>query len=121
MKRVMLVDDSRAMRLLLKRAMRQAGYNGLQICEAGDGLEALDVFEEPRPELILCDWNMPRMSGIEFLRAFRAKGYKTPFIFITTECTPAKRQEARDAGAHALLAKPLKKEDVQKELDSFLF
>jgi two-component system chemotaxis response regulator CheY len=118
--KVMIVDDSRAMRLLIKRSLRQAGYESIDVCEAENGAQALEMVRKEFPDAILCDWNMPEMTGIEFLRRFRDAGHKTPFVFITTEFTPAKRQEARLAGATALLSKPLQMAEMKLALDPIL-
>jgi two-component system chemotaxis response regulator CheY len=65
---LLLVDDSKTMRLLVHRAIRQAGYRGLTVCEAENGADALERLKSLKPRLIVSDWNMPEMSGIDFLR-----------------------------------------------------
>jgi two-component system chemotaxis response regulator CheY len=108
--KVLVVDDSKVMRMIVRRTLRQAGIECV-ITEAEDGKDAIAKMNESMPELILCDWNMPNMNGIELLRAVRKAGYRMPFGFVTTEGTPEMRAQARDAGAQFLIAKPFKPED----------
>ncbi len=118
--KILIVDDSRAMRMIVQRALRQAGFGGHVIVEASNGKEGLEVVSAESPDLILCDWNMPEMSGIEFLNALRGGGNRTPFGFITSERTEEKRKEAEEAGARFLLAKPFKPTDMKAALDGCL-
>ena len=118
--KILIVDDSLAMRRIVRRTLRQAGYGDHECVEAENGKIALEKVAAEKPDLVLCDWNMPEMNGIEFLRALRAQGDSTPFGFITTEGTEDMRNEARDAGAAFLLAKPFKADDMARELGPFL-
>ena len=114
--KVMVVDDSSAMRMLVKRTLRQAGFTGLDYCDAEDGKIALDTVIDEKPELILCDWNMPNMSGMEFLLKLREMGVDSKFGFVTTESTREMRTKAREAGASFLIAKPFNAESFEKAL-----
>lgn len=114
--RIMIVDDSRAMRLIVRRTLRQAGYGDHDLVEAENGVAALELVKQENPDLILSDWNMPEMNGIDFLKALRADGIATPFGFVTTEGTDAMRELAREAGAAFLLAKPFTKDDMADAL-----
>ena len=114
--KVMIVDDSSSMRLLVKRTLKQAGFTGLDICEAENGSEALEAMDSERPDVILCDWNMPVMSGLEFLEHLRAEKNPVKFGFITTESTSAMRSKAIAAGAQFLIAKPFNAESFEKTL-----
>ena len=67
---ILIVDDSRAMRMIVSRTVRQA-VGECTIREAGNGLEGLAAIREQRPDLVLCDWNMPEMSGFELLCALK--------------------------------------------------
>ena len=104
--KILIVDDSKAMRMIVQRTLRQAGFDGLELFEAGDGQEGLAGVEEHRPDLVMSDWNMPNMSGIEFLQALRAKGDTTRFGFVTSEGTADMRELAAASGAEFLIAKP---------------
>ena len=117
---ILLVDDSKTMRMLVQRALRQAGYRNLDVGEAESGKDALDKMGQAVPKLILSDWNMPTMSGIDFLKELRAQKNNTPFGFITSEASPAIRELALDAGAQFLITKPFTSEVVQGALTPFL-
>lgn len=71
---VLIVDDSRAMRMIIRRTLRQAGFEDCAAIEAANGVEALKVMENHSPDLILCDWNMPEMSGLELLTTLHSSG-----------------------------------------------
>lgn len=113
--KILVADDSRAMRMLVVRALRQAGADG-DITEAQDGAEAFDVASGH--DLILSDWNMPNVTGIELLRKLRAAGNRTPFVFVTSESTAEMRQAAAAAGALGLIAKPFEAHAVAELLRS---
>jgi len=102
--KIMIVDDSMAMRRIIRKTLRQAGFESHEYVEAENGAVALQTVRTAPPDLILCDWNMPEMSGIEFLTALRSEGTNIPFGFITSEGTDAMRQKALEAGANFLLA-----------------
>ena len=82
---ILLVDDSRTMRMIVQRAIRQAGFRGLAVGEAENGAQALEKLRVEQPKLILSDWNMPEMSGLDFLKEVRAAQNDVPFGFITSE------------------------------------
>jgi two-component system, chemotaxis family, chemotaxis protein CheY len=117
---ILLVDDSKTMRGIVQRAIRQAGFRGLTVGEAENGVQGLEKLRTEKPKLILSDWNMPEMSGIEFLVQVRASENKTPFGFITSEASAASKQLALDSGASFLITKPFSPEDVQEALSPFL-
>jgi two-component system chemotaxis response regulator CheY len=104
--RILIVDDSRAMRMLLKRALRQSGVELDNIEEAQDGREALTKVREFTPGLVLSDWNMPEMTGIEFLQTLRDSGDTTPFVFVTSQVSEEMRHQARVSGAQLFVTKP---------------
>jgi two-component system, chemotaxis family, chemotaxis protein CheY len=109
---VLIVDDSKAMRMIVSRTLRQAGYADGTLREAADGAEALAAIKAERPDLVLSDWNMPEMNGIELLKALRAEEIDVRFGFITSESTTEMREQAIQAGAEFLIAKPFTAEDV---------
>jgi len=104
--KIMIVDDSKAMRMIVKRTLRQAGISGHDLIEAADGLEALEAIRQAPPDLVLCDWNMPNMNGIDLLKALKSEGCCPKFGFVTSEGTAEMRAEAAEAGAIFLIAKP---------------
>jgi two-component system, chemotaxis family, chemotaxis protein CheY len=114
--KIMIVDDSSAMRMIVKRTLRQAGFEGHEISEADDGAKALAAIKVAAPDLVLSDWNMPNMTGLQLLEALRDSGMKMPFGFVTTEATPNMRLLAFSAGAKFLIAKPFSPEEFIEHL-----
>jgi two-component system chemotaxis response regulator CheY len=94
------------MRMIVIRTLRQSGVAIDEIREAVDGADALAAVPEFQPDLILSDWNMPNMTGIEFLAALRDGGDTTLFGFVTSESNPDMKDRALAAGAGFLLTKP---------------
>jgi two-component system chemotaxis response regulator CheY len=117
---ILLVDDSKTMRSLVQRAIRQAGYRGLSIAEAENGLQALAKMSEEQPRLVLSDWNMPEMTGIEFLQQVRAQQNKVPFGFVTSEASAEIKKLALDSGASFVITKPFTADDIQDALEPIL-
>ena len=117
---ILLVDDSRTMRIIIQRAIRQAGYRGLIIGEAENGAQALEQLRGEQPKLVLSDWNMPEMSGIDFLHQLRKERNLVPFGFITAEASTEIRKLAMTAGATFLISKPFSPEEVQMALSPIL-
>jgi len=118
--RVLVVDDSKAMRMIVIRTLRQSGVEIDEVREAVDGADALAVIPEFDPHLILCDWNMPNMSGIELLEALRASGDTRTFGFVTSESNPAMREKGLAAGASFLLTKPFDGERFAEVVNSLV-
>ena len=114
--KVLIVDDSTTMRMLVKRALRMAGFTDLKLVEAENGVEALEVVASEAPNLVLSDWNMPEMNGLEFLVELRESGSDVQFGFVTTESTADMRLKAKDAGAQFLIAKPFTPESFEQAL-----
>jgi two-component system chemotaxis response regulator CheY len=104
--KILIADDSRAMRMIVTRTLRQAGLSGHELIEAENGRQGLELAFSESPDLILSDWNMPEMTGYEFLRALRANGSNTPFCFVTSEGSEEMRELAAAAGALGLISKP---------------
>lgn len=120
MSKILVADDSRVMRQIVVRTLRQAGYGGHDIVEAENGREALTVAQTQSPDLILSDWNMPEMNGIDCLAALRASGNQTPFGFVTSEGSDDMRARAAAAGALFLIAKPFTPESFDEALRGVL-
>ena len=106
--------------MIVQRAIRQAGYRGLSVGEAENGAQALEKLRVESPKLILSDWNMPEMSGIDFLMQVRALQNRVPFGFITSERSKEIRELAMNSGATFLICKPFTPEDVQEALAPIL-
>lgn len=113
--RALIVDDSRAMRSIVSRIVKQLGY---EITEATDGKDALGRLAEAKPDLILVDWNMPEMNGLEFVRAVRSDpGHAAMrIVMVTTESEIVRVQEALESGADEYLMKPFTKEALIEKL-----
>jgi two-component system chemotaxis response regulator CheY len=118
--RILVVDDSRVMRQIVVRTLRQAGFDGHEVVEAVDGADGLDKVAEHGPDLVLSDWNMPNMTGIEFLRALRAGGDQTPFGFVTSEGSEDMAEVAHNAGARFVIVKPFTPEGFSQALTPVL-
>lgn len=108
--KILVADDSKAMRMIVVRTLRQAGLGGHDIIEAENGKEALDIARSQGVDLVLSDWNMPEMTGIELLQALRGSGSQVPFCFVTSEGSDEMREQAAQSGAMGLIAKPFTSE-----------
>lgn len=104
-KTILTVDDSPSVRLMVRTALTLAGYD---VVEAADGEEALEKLARFRPAAILTDQNMPRMDGLTFIRAYRARADSigVPIVFISTETREDLKAQARAAGALGWMVKP---------------
>ncbi len=111
--KILIVDDSRAMRMIVARTLRQTGVDVNIVGEAANGQEALGMIAEFGPDLVLCDWNMPVMNGLELLTALRAANNPVRFGFVTSEGTSDVRETALAAGAAFVLVKPFMVEDFR--------
>jgi len=104
--KILVVDDSKAMRMIVIRTLRQSGCGDHSITEASNGKEAFAKLSTEDFDLVLCDMNMPEMNGLELLSALRATGCPVKFGFVTSEGTASMRQQAQEAGASFLVSKP---------------
>ena len=118
--KVLVVDDSRVMRQIVIRTLRQAGYAGHEVVEAENGAQAVEMVSTEQPDLVLSDWNMPEMNGIDALARLRASGSQVPFGFVTSEGSEEMRARAAAAGALFLIAKPFTPELFDEALSSVL-
>jgi two-component system chemotaxis response regulator CheY len=118
--KILVADDSRVMRQIVVRTLRQAGFDGHDIVEATDGADGLSKVADEAPDLVLSDWNMPELNGLEFLRSLRAAGNDVPFGFVTSEGSPDMREKAEQAGALFLIAKPFTAETFAEALEPVL-
>ncbi len=105
MTHILAVDDSPSMRDMVRIALMNAGFD---VSQAADGEEALAMARSRSFDLVLSDVNMPGMDGIELIRALRAQSaYKhTPILMLTTESSPERKREGKDAGATGWIVKP---------------
>ena len=118
--KILHVDDSKAMRMIVQRTIKKAGFSGLTFVEAENGVEALQVIAKEQPDVVLSDWNMPEMNGIELLRKLREDGNQITLGFITSESNPETQKEAMDAGAAFVITKPFTPDSFQRMLEPVL-
>ncbi len=113
--RVLVADDSSVIRRIIYGAL-QHGCGIHEIVQAADGREALDTIKKQDFSLVLLDWNMPEMAGIDVLRAIRSMGKKTPVIMVTSEVEKARVIEALEAGANDYVVKPFGPKSLEKKV-----
>jgi len=114
--RALVIDDSRAVRIIIGNILREIG---MEVFEAGNGLEALEQLKRhPDIELLLVDWNMPEMNGLDFIKTVRAqRGYDSVRIMmVTTETEQEQLIRALEAGANEYVMKPFTKEILVAKL-----
>ena len=119
---LLIVDDSLAIRKILQRTLRQAGFTLGNVYEAGDGQEALEVLRTHKVELILTDVNMPNMDGLQLLGHVKAHDdWKSlPVFVISTEGGQSKVIEAVRLGASGYLRKPFTADQIKDRLEKYL-
>ena len=110
--RVLIVDDSRAMQSIIKRSIQKAAFDGMEIKTASTGAEALDIIRIWHPDLVLTDWHMPEMDGLELMQRIEREMLDIKVGFITTENSPARIAEAQEAGAVFVVTKPFQDEEL---------
>lgn len=110
--RFLVVDDSRAMQSIVRRVLKKAGYKNLDVKLANDGLEALEIIKVWEPDMVLSDWHMPNMSGMELLSAIQRQMLNVKLGFVTTESSASRIQEAHEAGALFVINKPFSDGDL---------
>jgi two-component system chemotaxis response regulator CheY len=113
----MIVDDSRAMRMILGRTLLRYGYGVLQ---AANGKDALDQLHQNglQVNLFLVDWNMPEMNGLDFVKSIRAEPRfgSIPILMVTTETEADQMCAALEAGANEYVIKPFTDETIEDKL-----
>ena len=114
--RVLIVDDSRAIRRIIGEIMKQLSF---EVSEAGNGIEALQSLDEfGAPDLVLVDWNMPEMNGLDFIKAVRANPTYSnlPLMMVTTETEMERMALAFMAGVNEYVMKPFDKATILDKL-----
>ncbi|MGN6132882.1 MAG: response regulator [Aureliella sp.] len=116
--KTLVVDDSGVMRKIIIRGLNACGIQ--DITEAADGQKGWAAFQADQFDIVLTDWNMPEMTGLELLKAIRGSGATVPVIMITTEAERAKVVEAIHAGVTDYLSKPFEQAELQAKLDKYV-
>jgi two-component system chemotaxis response regulator CheY len=116
--RFLVVDDSPTMRRIIINTLNKLGYSNF--VEASNGREGMDRLSESPFDLIITDWNMPEMSGIEFIRAVRATDalHSVPVLMVTTHAAKNDIVEAMRAGADNYVVKPFTSDTIKQKIDA---
>jgi two-component system chemotaxis response regulator CheY len=118
MSKALVVDDSRTIRMIIRRILIDLGY---EVCEAGNGLEGLKVLEAEKTAvcLVLADWNMPEMNGLEMVKRLRQDRSFDPVkvLMVTTETEMEQMVSALEAGANEYVMKPFSKDILMEKLE----
>ena len=114
--KVLVVDDFSTMRRIVKNALKQIGFT--QTVEADDGTTGLEVLKQEDVGLIISDWNMPKMSGLDLLKAVKsdAATKDIPFIMVTAEAQKENVLQAVQAGVSNYVVKPFTADNLQEKL-----
>ena len=114
--KVLIVDDFATMRRILRNILKQVGFT--KISESDDGKNALKELKKEKFDLVLCDWNMPEMSGLELLKAVRADTdlKDVPFVMVTAEAQKDNIIEAVKSGVSNYVVKPFTAETISEKL-----
>lgn len=117
--RILIVDDSPAMRRMICRTISLSGLEVADYVEAGDGIEALEILNREWVDVILADINMPRMNGEEFVQELSQAGITTsvPVIIVSTDGTALRRDRMIGLGARGYLVKPFMPETLRDEIE----
>jgi len=120
--KILIVDDSSTMRRIIGNVVMQLGYAKEDFDEAEDGVKAWKLLGESKYDIILTDWNMPNMNGLELVKKTRSEGnhQKTPIIMITTEGGKNEVITALKAGVNNYIVKPFNAEVLKEKLDGVM-
>ena len=113
-KRILIVDDEASMRTLIRRTLSRMGMANL--LEAASGAEALKLLVATPVDLVMCDWNMPAMSGMELFQRARSLKPDLVFLMLTGRADAESHAAARQAGVAAFLVKPIAAPDLKIQL-----
>lgn len=117
-KRILVVDDDVSMRLLIRRMLSRIGI--ANVTEAEGGAEALQLLAAAPVDLVLCDWNMPAMSGMELFQRARSLRSDLLFLMLTGRADAESQAAARNAGVAAFMVKPISAPELKIQLSHLL-
>ena len=120
--KVLIVDDSPAMRVFIRRVLELTGLDLESVTEAGNGREALTILQSESIDLVLCDINMPEMNGEQMLTALKQSGISTDacIVIVSTDATSKRVDRMLELGAHGYLTKPFSPETMRDTLERAL-
>lgn len=110
----LIVDDSPAMQAIVRRSLEKVGYQDLEFQTASDGVEALEIIRNWEPDLVISDWHMPNMTGIELLEEIQKQMLDIKVGLVTTETSPVRVVQAKEAGALFVVHKPFEIKELQQ-------
>lgn len=115
---VLVADDSGTMRKIIIRSLNAVGITS--VVEACDGEQAISLFTPQTIDLVLTDWNMPKKTGLDVIRAIRAQDANVPTIMVTTESEKGRVVEAIQAGVTDYLVKPFTPDQLRAKLEKYV-
>ena len=117
--KILIVDDSSTMRRIIGNVVQQLGIKKDDFDEAADGVEAWGLFQKNKYDVVLTDWNMPNMNGLDLVKHIRSVDKKIPIVMITTEGGKSEVITALKAGVNNYIVKPFNAETLKAKLDPF--
>lgn len=117
--KALVIDDSKVMRQMVMKGLRESRVAEFEFVEADDGADALAKFDPNTVDICFVDWNMPTMTGVEFVKQARSRGDTglVPMVMVTSEKSMAKIEEALEqARADAFVCKPFTADDLKGKL-----
>jgi len=116
--KVLVADDSKTMLRIISNTLKRLGINDIVLAE--DGLEGVEKYRQEKPDIILTDWNMPEMNGLEFVKAVRRDNKDIPIVMITTEGGRVEVITALKAGVNNYIVKPFTPQILKEKLSAIL-
>ena len=112
---ILIVDDSLPMRSVIKRTLKAAGYGNSELLEAADGKQAMELMKNNWIDMVITDYNMPVMNGLEFIKAIKKEDLSKdiPVVVVSTEGNDSKIKEFMDCGAVSYITKPFTPEAIR--------
>ena len=120
MAKILLVDDAAFMRMMVKDALTKNGYADAEILEAADGVQAVEMYNESKPDLVIMDITMPNMDGLEALKTIKAADPNATIVMCSAMGQEAMVIDAIKSGARDFIVKPFKPDRILKTVKSIL-
>ena len=119
---ILIVDDSLPMRAVIKKSIKLSGFNAGQLLYASNGKEALDILRDNWCDLVITDYNMPSMNGMELIMEMKKDETMSsiPVVVVTTEGSSRRVEEFMEAGAVGYIKKPFTPEEIRQQLNDIL-